>query len=187
MHPHQRGNRLSFATVNPAILSMLHSTAASLASSFFGRLLIQKAESLKKTPSHTPWHVSEIPINIITSTFMGKLKAGLFASRTEMNLFPQATQLLRDRISLYTFAPPSHRPEHRQNYEKLGEHQAKLNNDWQIDEVDHHRTKINANVEYTYLGNDSPDAVGKTIVNLLIFFRLLFNTPNDTPNEKSPT
>jgi hypothetical protein len=86
---------------------MLHSTPASLASSFFGRLLIQKAESLKKTPLYTPWHISEIPINIITSTFMGKLKAGIFAYRTEMNLFPLAALLLRDRISLYTFAPPS--------------------------------------------------------------------------------
>jgi hypothetical protein len=52
----------------------------------------------------------------------------------------------------------------------MGEHQARINNDWQIDEVDRHRTKINANVEYAYLGNDSPDAVGKTIINLLVFF-----------------
>ncbi len=66
----------------------------------------------------------------------------------------------------------------------MGEHQARTKNDWQIDKVDHHRTKFNANVEYTYLGNDSPDAVGKTIINLLVFFRLLFNTPNETPNEE---
>ena len=174
---------MSFATVNPTILSMLHSTPASLASSTFARLLLQKAESLKKFPAHTPWHTSEIPINVITSSFMGKLKASLFASHSELSLFPQATHLLRDRISLYTFAPPSHRHKHKINYKKIGEHQAKINNDWQIDEVDRHRTKANANVDYAYLGNDSPDAVGKTIVNLLVFFRLLFNTPNETPNE----
>jgi hypothetical protein len=121
---------------------------------------------------------------MITSSFMGKLKAGLFASCTKLSLFPQATQLLCNRISLYSFAPPSHRQEHRSNYEKIGEHQAKLNNDWQIDEVDRHRTKANANVDYAYLGNDSPDAVGKTIVNLLVFFRLLFNTANETPNKE---
>jgi hypothetical protein len=147
------------------------------------RHLILKEAALKKSPSHTPWHISELPINVINSSFMGKLKAGLFASRSELSLYQAAPQLLRDRISLYTFAPPSHKSEHKQNYDKLGEHQAKLNNDIQVDEIERHRTRATPNIDYSYIGNDSPEAIGKTIVNMLIFLRLLYDTPDNLPNE----
>ncbi len=73
-----------------------------------------------------------------------------------------------------------------QNYVKLGEHQAKLNNDIQVDEVKRHRTKATPNVDYAYIRNTSPDAVVKTIVDMLIFLQLLYDTPDNLPNT-SPT